>query len=849
MATTARVKAVEQVNSLGFAERSRLEVDELCGLELTDLLNDLERLAVLLLDEVELADSAPTPERRREHHLDAFLLAAGMNQVAEDHIHRSVPLVEGLAARAGRQGPAIARLLYQAGAVAEATRRLGERGTDRWLRSLEVLVAMLARSVAGETENNLRPQALAVAREIPGLAHSLRREILRLPDSFRAFDQQPDDCRRLAEKFMAKWPDLGRPLLVVGVRTSGSYLAPLQAAYLTRSGFAQVDWMTLRPGQPWTRREGVRVRDLRDRGGLAVIVDDPPVTGGKLVASAARVERLGLPSASIVLLVSLLGEPEALPHRLRLRQTVTLPWSQWAINDQLSDEALRETLSRLLVGRTVRRPPESQICAVAAVEAVQRVELEVVAEIKARPLVRSHLRAAIRVSIRDETGRTGDIEVYVKGTGLGYFGRHSRALGRRLDGLVPEVYGWHNGLLFRAMLSEGARLSLPLTREAAISIAAYVAARAGALPAVEDKSARLRGRHAAWEMLGDFLGSGFAGVRPLARRLLMLFTRRLLRRADAAIIDGSAAVPNWFVESTSGSASRIVKADFDERAFSVWDLYSYDPVLDLATAAADAEYRAGSQVPSDAGGLLKAEYERLTGESISEERWLLYRVLHLVSWQRHFERLMRDGPGQLQNQSGLPAPSPAFDEPHFREALTTSIEAGERALSRILNAYVARLYIGQPTSGTGRICAIAVEGLLESTWLKSGSLTSDGGMVLRSLLAHGFRPLLVTSRSLEDLRPRCTLYHAAGGVAGDGETVATEDVPAQEIPVNACLRSRAEVTALVGHAPGGCQLCQSPALSLQAKAILAAVDASEARGLRHFISLILLARVALRLTC
>ena len=65
------------------------------------------------------------------------------------------------------------------------------------------------------------------------------------------------------------------PVCVVGVRTSGSYLAPLLAGSLRLRG-RPAEVSTLRPGQRWTRAEARRLRGAASAGATAVLVDDPP---------------------------------------------------------------------------------------------------------------------------------------------------------------------------------------------------------------------------------------------------------------------------------------------------------------------------------------------------------------------------------------------------------------------------------------------------------------------------------------------------------------------------------------------------------------------------------------------
>jgi hypothetical protein len=75
----------------------------------------------------------------------------------------------------------------------------------------------------------------------------LGRELLRMPACFRSFDMQPADTACLGGDYAPSVA--GRPVLVVGVRTSGSYLAPLVAAALHALG-AEAVTITARPGHP-----------------------------------------------------------------------------------------------------------------------------------------------------------------------------------------------------------------------------------------------------------------------------------------------------------------------------------------------------------------------------------------------------------------------------------------------------------------------------------------------------------------------------------------------------------------------------------------------------------------------
>src|SRR4029077_9379574 len=107
---------------------------------------------------------------------------------------------------------------------------------------------------------------------------------MRIPTGFHSFDQHPDDVWWLVRAFMTRYPERHGPLCVVGVRTSGSYLAPLHAAAFRACGEPPADALTYRPGRPLLPWERAALRAVARAGGQVLIADDPPGTGASLAA-------------------------------------------------------------------------------------------------------------------------------------------------------------------------------------------------------------------------------------------------------------------------------------------------------------------------------------------------------------------------------------------------------------------------------------------------------------------------------------------------------------------------------------------------------------------------------------
>ena len=650
------------------------------------------------------------PGTSDEPHLDAFLVAGGMNQILEDDLERDVLWLRRIASHL----PSPARTPTLAAArVAARLRDAGpaQRHLVRRQQALEALVGALADPVAGLPAH--APSGDAALAELDRVPGGLRRSVQRLPNCFRGFDQRPEDCAELVGRFAARWPDRARPLLVVGLRTSGSYLAPLHASLLRARGYHDVSTITLRPGVPFGRRAAAGLRAAAAAGGLALLVDDPPRTGSQFADAAAVVRRHGVDD--VVLMLQLAEGEESLPEALRSHPSVVLRGDEWAIRRAFEPAALERSLAVVMRARQVT-----------------------VDSVDVLPPRRGHAVAHIRARV-DGAER----DVHAEGVGAGYFGRHALAVADRLADQLPRVYGVHEGLLFREWMPEQRRVTperLAADPETvAGAVARYVATRHRRLPVKADVGSRIRGREAVWEHAGHLLADPFGSARTFARPLTEPAARRLVRVAQPSITDARTLPWEWFQDGASG----LRKAAYQQRATSNRGLVSYDPVFDLAEAAAGAE--AVGQLGA-AEELLHA-YEAETGTEVEPERWLVYRLLHHQLAYREALRQASNG---------------AHGE--YAHALEL-----ERVMARTARRHVAGR--PEPPLHGGPLCAIDIDGVLESRWVAFPALAPAGADALRTLRAHQRRAVLVTGRALGEVRDRCADYGLAGAAAEYGSVV------------------------------------------------------------------------------
>jgi hydroxymethylpyrimidine pyrophosphatase-like HAD family hydrolase len=106
------------------------------------------------------------------------------------------------------------------------------------------------------------------------------------------------------------------------------------------------------------------------------------------------------------------------------------------------------------------------------------------------------------------------------------------------------------------------------------------------------------------------------------------------------------------------------------------------------------------------------------------------------------------------------------------------VKAGEidadtlgRRSADAVHEYLQECLLGDMSLGEGALCALDLDGVLETDRLGYPASGPGGVLALRALVAHGYRPVLATGRSLVDARDRCTTFGLAGAVAEYGTVV------------------------------------------------------------------------------
>ncbi|HEV7188885.1 MAG TPA: hypothetical protein VGN28_13405 [Blastococcus sp.] len=642
--------------------------------------------------------------------VDAALATAGIWQAADDALASVTSPLTVAAGRARRRGDRAGRgasvVLDGAQGLLAAPRRpapAARRHAERWRAAVLALAVETAGLAVDPPADGAADPRIERAARLVGVVGDVPAQVggavTRLPSCFRSFDQHPDDVAALVDRFAARWPDRSRPVVVVGVRTSGSYLAPFAVQALRRAGFADVGMVSARPDHRYLPADARTLRTAADDGASVLVIDDPPESGSAVARVCAGLADDGFPPSAIIPALALFDESPHPPAALSAFESVTLPWSEWSIHRRLAPDQVARALAAVHAPATVR----------------------ITGEVPAPPsLPRTHARRLFRVEVTSGAGQVETCTVLAVGSGLGYFGEHDVAVSCALKGHVPTVLGRADGVLLLDW-PDDARPVQPSPAE----VVGYVRARHDSLAVDDDPSDRLRGCQPVWEVASNHLARVYGQFWPLARLAFAdRLTRRMLHTAAPSVPDGDMRPAAWLA-----GGDRPVKTSFAERTFSNFDLVCFDDRFDVVGAAVHT---------GDAGYAreLRTAYEAPAGRRISPERWLLYELVHLWDLQR------------------LGGASPAA--------------AGARK-SQAMREYLADVLLrGAEAPADGPLVALDVDGVLETDLLGYKAPTPTGVLSLRALHAHGFRTVLATGRSLDDVVAMSEVFGLAGGTAEYG---------------------------------------------------------------------------------
>jgi len=631
------------------------------------------------------------------------------------------------------------------------------RSLVRWQRDLSTAIEAFAAAtiVTPQPRRDMVERAcerLQILLRTP-LPADLRARRPRIPGAFRRHDLTHQDVVAMARKFAAADTGRQRPLMVLAIRTAGSYFAPVIAACLKAGGYEDVDFAAIHPKKGMLPREAARIACCANRGGQVVIVDEPLDTGETLAAVVGILRRTGIAAGSITALLPVHPQRRdwsAQFSRLGIRdiRVVRFEPEEWHKHRLLAPDAMKRRLRRYFL---LRGYGEVEVVESAAASAFNGALARASGAYFGSRLKRVH---EVRLTRAD--GRRETRYVLAKSVGWGWLGYHAFIAAVALAPFIAPVLGLRDGILYMEWLPQSPGDAAGVDREKVVrTVASYAAARVRLLKLHDDPCPDLSRRryHDGIELLGGVLsracGSRVAAALhgPRIRDALSRFSSPV-----AALIDGRMHPREWIA-----SRGALLKTDFEHHGLGKSALNMTDPAYDLADAIL------GFGLSRSEERTLLALYAEESGDRGIEERLLLNKILAGSAAMAAALTCLRD---------------PLLASRHT-EANRSYVTAWH-----FLAAHAAR-YCGSVLPAAERIrwnsplMVLDVDGVVDSRRFGFPCTTAAGILALSLLHTHDMAVAMNTARAIGEVKEYCRAYRCVGAVAEYG-SVAWDAVSGRE---------------------------------------------------------------------
>ena len=676
-----------------------------------------------------------------------FLLSCTLLNSIDDYLHD--PVYRLPSQMAGIPGAYLAQqALAVAGWLTGILRRsrVGQarRWKQGWRAGLDNFLRLLVKEKLPAHES-----LASTARELlPGLQLRLPVELweqhIRIPSAFRKQDLTPFDVLALGRKFITRFPDRQQPILIVGLRTAGAYFAPLLRALLQSEGYQAVDTLTVRPNHGLAAWEQAELTRCAGKRYLALLIDDPPFSGGTIGMAVEHIRKVGFSSDQLVILFPIRAVSRDWQAHVEATTfldevVLCLEPEDWYKSRILTTGPMESRL------REYYAPSQFISATVVASSAIDELN----AQLHDSSLYNERDRIKRVFAVRLETcgGQVETRYILGKGVGWGIFGYSAFLAGHRLAGFVPPLIGLRDGILYTEWLPQTKAAGSVESVQRIAQAAGYVAARVRSLGLASDPTPTLGpdSQHEGFRVLGNNLCKAYRSK--VAAKLMSGRVRERLSRQMCpfpTMIDGQMSPAEWIV-----GPSGLLKADFEHHGFGKHELNVSDPGYDLA----DAILQFGLTLAEEQE--LIRRYVKGTGDTRVTDRLFLNKLL-AGSWS-----MASALDGLVKQQSNARAMEL---NARYVQAWNFLTRESARFCGALCNAPPTRHW-------QSPLVVLDIDGVVDRRIFGFPTTTAAGIRALRLLHAHGFAMAIDTARSVREVSEYCNAYGFVGGVAEYGSYV------------------------------------------------------------------------------
>lgn len=681
---------------------------------------------------------------RCEGMTNVFMLSSAIGDALDDYLLGVTYDFSKLTAVLSLAAPGV-RLTHMAFGALRKTRELRQarlrRWRERWRAVVRDFLILLVADEEPERNALARAGTRLTAMLDARLPAGLEKRHPTVPAAFRTQDLTHFDVLALGRQFVSRFPDRGRPTLVVGLRTAGSYFAPVLAAYLTSQGYQRVDFVTMRPKKGISSWEGAMLARYAQAGGLAVVVDESPATGGTLAKGVSEIRKAGFRAGDVVALLPV--------HPTRPDWASGYDFMPLSEITVLSLEPEHYYKHRLLEPSVIEarlseylgRPGHAHIRVVASATAQRlNAELQQLSDEK----FHTRLKRIYEVCLENEvSGQTETRYVLAKSVGWGWLGYHAFLAGRRLSRFVPPVLGLRDGILYSEWLLED-KPTPSYEREALIDrLASYVSARVRLLGLGSDPASDLSqaGHHNGFALLANTLSRVYGRGAAALKRARIQYELSRRPAPFPTLIDGRMRPLEWV-----GAGAALLKSDFEHHGLGKTELNMTDPAYDLAETILHFGLS-----PSEESTLI-ARYVEQSADAGVEDRLFLAKLLAGTWTMGSATAALADGRLSHRHQE--------LNQQYVNAWNFLTVQA-----ARFCGGLCGPLPAPRWRSP---LVVLDIDGVLDKQIFGFPSTTAAGIRAVSLLHAHDTAIAVNTARMLSEVKEYCTAYGFIGGVAEYG---------------------------------------------------------------------------------
>jgi adenine/guanine phosphoribosyltransferase-like PRPP-binding protein len=678
--------------------------------------------------------------RRREISTNVFLHSCAVADTVDDFLlghaydFSKVALVPF-------SGPAISAF-DRCMNVSRALRRRRFASVHRWRREWQGALHDFLRTslVADATTSSVAQIKRLYDLSQNKLPSELLDQVAKVPAAFCSQDMSHHDVLQLGKRFIDRTIDKQQPILIVGLRTAGSYFAPLLAAYLSAKGFAQVDWLTIRPKKGLAAWEQERLSAHPTKATRAVIIDEPVNTGKTLLKTIDLLRKSGIRENITALVPVHASRRDWIrgweSQALNRHEIIALEPENWYKRTLMCQESVSSLMSRWLGDNgkltvSVTIDPNA--------DAFHR-KVEETSELK----FHSRLKQVYRVDVWGASYPARTRYVLAKSVGWGWYGYHAVLASERLGRFVPPLIGFHDGVVFQEWVAENSSGAQQDRNSFVQRAADYISERAQVLRLDRDplKALVADNRHKATDELSGTLSRAY-GSKPAS----LLRRPELRERLTATpppfptLVDGKMRPLEW-VNASGG----WIKTDFEHHGLGKTELNAVDPAYDLAETT--LQWRLSAEEEQQ----LLTRYVLNTGDQLIDKRLHLQKLL-AGSWQ------------MMRAVDNLTDARLAHRANEFNRAYLDAWNFLILHTSR----FTADLCMPKPEARWDQpLVVMDIDGVLDKQIFGFPSTTAAGIRAISLLHAHDFALAVNTARSVMEVKEYCKAYRMVGGVAEYG---------------------------------------------------------------------------------